>query len=47
MKEMAKDADLIINTRLETAPIGQSAGRDRRVGSIEAIAYGTAIKYQK
>lgn len=45
MKEQAraKGADLVINLRLETSAIGQSANRKRQVGSVEAIAYGTAI----
>ncbi len=45
MKERAKKqgADMIINMRLETATIGRSANRRNSVGSVEAIAYGTAI----
>ena len=40
MKESAK---MIINMRLETATIGRNANKKKTVGSIEAIAYGTAI----
>lgn len=45
MKEQARDhgAGMIINMRLETSTIGRSANRKKRVGSVEAIAYGTAI----
>lgn len=45
MKEQAKEhgASMIINMRLETSTIGRSANKKKRVGSIEAIAYGTAI----
>lgn len=45
MKENAGDADIIVNTRIETSPIGQSANRRATVGSVEAIAYGTAVTY--
>lgn len=47
MKEEAhrKGADIIINLRLETAAIGFSANHKRQIGSVEAIAYGTALKY--
>jgi uncharacterized protein YbjQ (UPF0145 family) len=44
MKEEAKDASEIINVRIETSSISKDA--DRRVGSIEVFAYGTAI-YRK
>lgn len=45
MKESARElgADMVLNMRLETAAIGQSANSKRQVGSVEAIAYGTAI----
>ena len=45
MKDQAyrMDADIIINMRLETMTIGRSANAKRRVGSVEAIAYGTAL----
>ncbi len=45
MKESAGTADLIVNLRIETSAIGQSADRQRAIGSIEAIAYGTAITF--
>lgn len=40
MKEQVKDADIILNLRIETCQITQ-------VGSSEALAYGTAIYYKK
>ena len=39
----AANAELIINFRLETSTIGRSANRKRQVGSVEALAYGTAL----
>lgn len=49
MKEegMKQGADIIVNMRLETAAIGRSANQKRQIGSVEAIAYGTAITYSK
>jgi len=49
MKENAlqKNADIVINFRLETSAIGKSANRKGQVGSIEALAYGTALIVQK
>ena len=38
-----KGAALIVNFRLETSVIGRSANRKRQVGSVEALAYGTAV----
>lgn len=45
MKQRARElgADIILNMRLETSAIGQSANSRNQVGSVEAIAYGTAI----
>ncbi len=45
MKEKAleNNADIIINFRLETSAIGKSANRKGQVGSVEALAYGTAV----
>ncbi len=45
MKEEAKKtgAGMIINMRLETAAIGKNANQKKQLGSVEAIAYGTAI----
>ena len=49
MKEGAKKqgANMIINMRLETATIGRNANKKKTIGSIEAIAYGTAIIWNK
>ena len=46
MKEMAPDASMIVNVRIETAPI---TGRSKRknVRCLEAIAYGTALTLEK
>ena len=45
MKQKARDADLIAGVRIETASIGQDAGGENSVGSVEALAYGTAIRF--
>jgi uncharacterized protein YbjQ (UPF0145 family) len=34
---------MVINLRLETSTIGRSANKKNKVGSIEALAYGTAV----
>lgn len=44
MIEDAGDADVIENVRVETSAIGSSANQKNTVGSVEAIAYGTALK---
>ena len=48
MKEDAEKqgAGMIVNMRLETATIGKNANKKKQVGSVEAIAYGTAICFQ-
>lgn len=45
MKEQAhaRGAQMIVNLRLETATIGRSANKKKQVGSVEAMAYGTAV----
>ncbi|NPA95422.1 MAG: YbjQ family protein [Thermodesulfobacteria bacterium] len=45
MKEQASrmGADIIVNMRIETSAIGNAANSRRSVGSVEAIAYGTAL----
>ncbi len=45
MKESCPDADLIINLRLETSSITKGAGK--QVGSVEVLAYGTAVFFLK
>ncbi|MBU1076800.1 MAG: YbjQ family protein [Spirochaetes bacterium] len=47
MKESAKNADIILNIRIETSTIGRSNDNNRSMGSIEAFVYGTAITYKK
>ena len=47
MKATAADADLILNTRIETSTIGKSANQRKIIGSVEAIAYGTAVTLRK
>jgi len=46
MKAEARDADIILNVRIETASIGRTAHR-RSVGCLEAVAYGTAVRLKK
>ena len=47
MKEKSPNADIVLNTRIETSTIGRSANSRKSIGSIEAMAYGTAISYRK
>lgn len=47
MKEMAQGSDIILNVRIETSSISQSANQRRTIGSIEALAYGTAVTLRK
>ncbi|MBN1384882.1 MAG: heavy metal-binding domain-containing protein [Elusimicrobia bacterium] len=47
MKEMAVGADIILNLRIETSSISQSANKRNAVGSIEVISYGTAVTLKK
>ncbi|PNU18895.1 hypothetical protein C2E25_15440 [Geothermobacter hydrogeniphilus] len=42
-----RGAGMILNLRLETATIGRNANRKKQVGSVEAIAYGTAVVFNK
>jgi len=46
MKEMAGDATVIVNVRIETATIGRKANK-QGVGCLEAIAYGTALTLEE
>jgi len=44
MKAQARGAHVIVNTRIETSAIGKQANKKKGgLGSIEALAYGTAI----
>ncbi len=46
MKEVAVGSNLILNVRIETSTIGKNAHK-KGVGSVEAIAYGTALTLEK
>lgn len=43
LKESCPEADQIINLRLETSSI--TKGRGKQIGSVEVLAYGTAIYF--
>ena len=45
LKEAAADADQIINLRIETSSIYKGGGNS--IGSVEVLAYGTAIYFEK
>ena len=45
MKESCPDADYVLNLRLETSSIFK--GKRKQVGSVEVLAYGTAVYFQK
>lgn len=45
MKECCPDADLIVNFRVETSSVSKGR-RKRSIGSVEVIAYGTALWYE-
>lgn len=46
MKESDPDADAYVNTRLETSTISSTSGNEG-AGTIEVLAYGTAIHYDR
>jgi len=46
MKESQPDADLYINTRLETSNISSASG-EGGMGIVEVLAYGTAVHYAR
>lgn len=43
MRQSADNASIILNIRIETSAIGNSANLKKQIGSVEAIAYGTAV----
>ena len=45
MKESCPDADLFMNCRLETSSI--SKGEQKATGTVEMLAYATAVKFKK
>ncbi len=48
MKQSCKNnTGMILNVRVETSSIGKSANSKNQIGSIEAIAYGTAVYFAK
>ena len=47
MKEMASDAAIIVNVRLETSTIGKNTNQKNNVGCVEVLAYGTALKLKR
>lgn len=46
MKEKAPNADIVMNMRIETSTISGNTNQRKSIGSIEAVAYGTAISYR-
>jgi uncharacterized protein YbjQ (UPF0145 family) len=46
MKESQPDAHAYLNTRLETSTIASTSG-DQGIGTIEVLAYGTAVHYDR
>jgi uncharacterized protein YbjQ (UPF0145 family) len=46
MKESEPNADAYINTRLETSTIASTTGNEG-IGTIEVLAYGTAVHYDR
>jgi len=46
MKESQPDADAYLNMRLETSTISNTAG-NQATGTIEVLAYGTAVQYDR
>lgn len=44
LKDNCKDADLLINLRFETCTL--SDGSNSNIGSVEVVAYGTAVWYR-
>ena len=46
MKESQPDADAYLNTRLETSTISSTSGNEG-MGTIEVLAYGTAVHYDR
>ena len=47
MKFQVPSAHAIVNVRIETSTIGRSANRKNGLGSVEALAYGTAVWFQE
>jgi len=47
MKDKCPQADYVLNVRFESAAIGKSADQSKQIGSLEVLAYGTAVYLQK
>lgn len=47
MKDQAFGYDYILNLRLDTSTIGNTANQKNGMGSVEVLAYGTAVKVKK
>ena len=47
MKANARGADMILNVRVETSSISKGTAKKGSIGSIEVLAYGTAVKFRK
>jgi uncharacterized protein YbjQ (UPF0145 family) len=45
MKESCPEADQVINLRLETSSISKGSGK--QIGTVEVLAYGTAVYFRK
>lgn len=43
MKAQCLDADMIVNLKIETSSISQ--GQKKQLGSVEVLAYGTAVRF--
>jgi uncharacterized protein YbjQ (UPF0145 family) len=46
LKESCPKADIVVNIRLENSAIAKSSEKNKQVGAIEVLAYGTAIYYE-
>ncbi|MBN1758861.1 MAG: heavy metal-binding domain-containing protein [Chitinispirillaceae bacterium] len=47
MKYQVPSAHAIVNVRIETSAIGNSANQKNALGSVEALAYGTAVWFEE
>ncbi len=46
MREQAKGADMVVNVRVENSNLFVSSNKGITVGSVEVMAYGTAITFE-
>lgn len=47
MREKAKNADIIVNARLESTMLNTCEDANNQIPQVAAIAYGTAITYER